>query len=706
MRFLVSITLFAGVSAAIQGAELRAWRLLEHEFVYDADTGQFYVYTPTFSTERDAETLIVDANESGTSFPASALGDHLVVDNSNDIVETIYVGRRSPTGGPFEVWELSLPENDLAWDPTSGVFRRGGPSGVPITANNSQSLGLESAAAQVSVLNLPTNDLVYDAVSGMLYASTPARAGASGSSIVPIDPVAGSIGAPVSMGSEPGTLALSDDGQNLFVSLESAFAIRVFDVPTQTPGLEFSLGSDPFFGPYLAEDIEVQPGNSGVIAVSLKFEGVSASHGGVAIYDNGVMRLNATPKTSSGNRIEFSSDPSLLYAYYNQSTEYGFRKIAVDANGATETSVHRFISGFSVDIEYADGLIYSTMGRVLEPNIPSVVGTFPEVSFARGVQIDAARALAYFLDSNEILVFDSTRFTLIDRIAIPGISGTPGSLVLYGPGMLAFRTSGDQVFLVDVGDAPTSPTITTPIAGSMLSSSTAGFTWDANGAVVDEWWLYVGSGVGNNDLFDSGSLGTTTSVTATGLPTDGRPLHVRLRYSQSGVWNFADFDYTAANIVIGASGVRAISLPTNDLIYDAVTGLLYASVPGRALGTGNSIVPIDPNTGETGTPVFVGSEPGPLALSDDGQVLYVSLDGAFAIRQLDMASQTPGLQFDVGGDPTRGPFSAEDIEVQPGSPSVVAASLQNLSVSPRHAGVAIYDNGVMRTQRDPKAYGQ
>ena len=117
-------------------------------------------------------------------------------------------------------------------------------------------------------------------------------------------------------------------------------------------------------------------------------------------------------------------------------------------------------------------------------------------------------------------------------VPIPGISGTPGSLVRYGPGKLAFRTSADQVFLVDVGDAPTSPTITTPTPGATLSSSTTGFAWNTNGALVDEWWLYVGSSVGNNDLFDSGSLGAATSVTATGLPTDGSPLHVRLRYLQ------------------------------------------------------------------------------------------------------------------------------------------------------------------------------
>ncbi len=81
-------------------------------------------------------------------------------------------------------------------------------------------------------------------------------------------------------------------------------------------------------------------------------------------------------------------------------------------------------------------------------------------------------------------------------------------------------------------------------------------------------------------------------------------------------------------------GIRAISLPANDLAFDPTSGRIYASTPGRAGAAGNSIVPIDPQTGVLGAAVFIGSEPGPLARSDDGRYLYVGLDGAFAVRRL------------------------------------------------------------------------
>src|SRR5918993_952261 len=65
--------------------------------------------------------------------------------------------------------------------------------------------------------------------------------------------------------------------------------------------------------------------------------------------------------------------------------------------------------------------------------------------------------------------------------------------------------------------------------------------------------------------------------------------------------------------------VRRIPLTANDLVYDAVSKRLYASVPSSAGAGGNTITPVDPATGVVGTPVFIGSEPGRLAVSDDGK---------------------------------------------------------------------------------------
>ena len=137
-------------------------------------------------------------------------------------------------------------------------------------------------------------------------------------------------------------------------------------------------------GPYVAEDIEVQPGDSNVIAAALKNLSVSPSHAGVAIFDNGVMRPNVTQRHTGANRIEFSNEPSLLYGS-DTGSGLDFRKIAIDANGAVEISVTRDSSFRSVDdLEYDSGLIYMTNSVVLDPDLPSVIGAFPGASFAEG----------------------------------------------------------------------------------------------------------------------------------------------------------------------------------------------------------------------------------------------------------------------------------------------------------------------------------
>jgi len=91
--------------------------------------------------------------------------------------------------------------------------------------------------------------------------------------------------------------------------------------------------------------------------------------------------------------------------------------------------------------------------------------------------------------------------------------------------------------------------ITSPAADDVLSGAADTFTWDANGVPVDEWWFYVGTTEGGRQIFDSGSLGTETSIDVTGIPTNGNPVHVRLWYRfNNRRWDFIDAVYTAATL--------------------------------------------------------------------------------------------------------------------------------------------------------------
>jgi serine protease len=298
----------------------------------------------------------------------------------------------------------------------------------------------------IVVVDLATNDIIYDPLTETIYASVPSSAGSRANSITPIDPSTGTIGSSVFIGSEPGKLAMSDDGQYLYVSLDGAAAVRRFDIASQTAGPQFSLGTDPTYGPYYVEDIEVLPGNPEAVAVSRKNLGVSPRHAGVAIYDNGVQRPDETARHTGSNVIEFSASASTLYGYNNEISLFGFRTMSVSESGVSVTDVTQgLISGYQVDIEFDAGLIYATSGRVVNPETLTLAGTYGASGL---VEPDSTIDSTFFLTENTLLAFDQDTFAPAGSLDIEGITGTPSSLIRWGGDGLAFRTSSGQVFLI------------------------------------------------------------------------------------------------------------------------------------------------------------------------------------------------------------------------------------------------------------------
>jgi hypothetical protein len=83
----------------------------------------------------------------------------------------------------------------------------------------------------------------------------------------------------------------------------------------------------------------------------------------------------------------------------------------------------------------------------------------------------------------------------------------------------------------------------------------------------------------------------------------------------------------------------------------------------------------------------------------------VALDGAAAVRRVDLAGPMADLLFSLGGSAFSGPFFVDDMQVLPGSPQSVAVARENHTSDPRHEGVAIYDNGIPRPKLTPSLIG-
>jgi hypothetical protein len=305
------------------------------------------------------------------------------------------------------------------------------------------------------IINLATNDLIYDPGTKRIYASVPGTPG----NITPIDPTTGTTGTAIPVGNGPFKLARSDNGQFLYIGFDGEPAVQRIDITTQTASLKFSLGTGSILGsPLFAEDIEVLPGTPQSIAISRKNQGFSPRHEGVAIYDNGVQRSTTTPSHTGSNVIEFSASASRLYGYNQESTEFGFRRMTVDASGVTVLDVFDsfmgdLISGVGVDIKFDGGRIYTTSGRVIDPEARTVVGTFSGVA-SLSVRPDTVLGRVFFLiptggPTVKVSAYDLNTLQLLGSENIPGVTGTPGNLIRWGSKGLAFRTTGGQVFLVE-----------------------------------------------------------------------------------------------------------------------------------------------------------------------------------------------------------------------------------------------------------------
>lgn len=118
-----------------------------------------------------------------------------------------------------------------------------------------------------------------------------------------------------------------------------------------------------------------------------------------------------------------------------------------------------------------------------------------------------------------------------------------------------------------------------------------------------------------------------------------------------------------------------VSLTANHILYDPYTRLLYASVNWAATQVaGNTIVAINPATGGFGTPVNVGSQPSSMALTSDGEFLYVNLTGSSSVGHYNMLTQSLDFSFPITMSSNSSFFTValRDIATVPGTDTSIA----------------------------------
>jgi DNA-binding beta-propeller fold protein YncE len=512
-----------------------------------------------------------------------------------------------------------------------------GPQGT-----NEHSRTVQPPRFAIQQLTLPVRDVVYSALTEKLYVSVPSSGGAYANSVVAVDPATGTLGGAISVGLDPTKMAVSNDGRSLYVGINGAHAIQRIDLTTGIAAAPFALGSNPQYGAYVADDIAVVPGKPNTVAVALANQTVSPRHEGVALYVDGMRLPDKTQRHTGPTILEFCGADNTLYGYNTESSEFGLYRLVLNDTGVRAEMLARKLGvDFDMDLACADGLLYPSSGRVTNPRTLTLVGTYRRLSFYEAaIAVDAGRERAYIFGG------DSDAF-----------SGN-GSGTLYVYQQRSFQLVETHTFQPVRGAARTL---------IQASANTLALMTRVHGD--HDGRLYL--------LHEQESATTST--------TDDKEHPELIPVAQSAQL----VPFTA----------HQFSLPASDVIYSPLTKRVYVSVTGTVGLRGNSIIPIDPQSGAVGQSIYVGSEPNRLAISDDGRFLWVGLDGAASIRQVDLVTGSVDAIYPLGRSEHFGWYYVDDLAIVPKKPDTVVVARKNRYTTVPHEGVAVYKNGAILPDR-------
>jgi uncharacterized repeat protein (TIGR01451 family) len=599
-------------------------------------------------------------------------------------------------------------------------------SADPNFANNSTAALLwiqpTNGLSNLVSLTLPVKDLEHDPIRPVLYASLGSSAGSLANAVVTIDPVNGIIGPLVPVGSDPGRLAVSSDGQFLFVALDGAGMVQKLSLPALSTVGAFGVPQNQ-----TVVRMTVCPTNSEMVAIRRSPAGETSLH--VA----GVERPN---ELSSQDLFAFQDTTGQLFGCDGFHSNVKLYQLNTDNNGLSLLAAQPGKQANSTDLQSSGGLLFFNGGMVLNPTTTRGVDLMP-VPYNSVVAADAGCGRAFYLtpvgSTWTLHAFDIGQGIEVGAVSLPALSSAPHKLLRWGTDGLATYNTNSQIVILRGLLVPTNPPVDVAVAQSVSPLVVTTNNTITLALQLTNLGPVTASGVVVTQSFSSAltnvsllaSLGTATytnrnvSWQVGNLSTDSvATLTVTGRPTQTGTLTataFANHNlndlFWGNNTAISAVNVSATStsntlllqLSARQLSYDALRDVIYASTPASNRLTGNLIAEIDPATGAMKGALAAGSEPDQISLSDDGAYLHVALDGAMGVQRFNLVSNIADLSF---GFSTNDIYYAQDLLVEPGNPNTVVASLSSYNFAAGFPSTVLaYDGGIARPNSGGPARG-
>lgn len=327
------------------------------------------------------------------------------------------------------------------------------PSSTTSTTSTTTSAPTTTAAPNnpttwtTATVPLPNKGIAFDKQRNVLLVSVDRSVPLLGNHVVEMNPRTGAIARKLLLPGGPGVIAIAADGSRAYIALVSSPTVAEVNLSSFTVTRQFTVGVDSGPSNYYVEDLEIQPGNPSVVAVT-RNEQNSTGIGGVAIFDQGVKRPRDTSALGPRvNRIAWGSTPETIYGFFNGSTSYDVSVLTVTSEGVAATKYPSVISGSKVDIEYSDGHLHATSGQVVDVSNMTRAGAYTTSGV---IEVKAADATAFFLKGSILSGHNTTTLLQKWSRSVPDISARDlvdtgiglaaagsASILLVGPGVSA-----------------------------------------------------------------------------------------------------------------------------------------------------------------------------------------------------------------------------------------------------------------------------
>jgi hypothetical protein len=575
------------------------------------------VFSPTAAGLRTG-TLTITDNQAGSPHVVQLVGNALTIYTTPSISQILAV--------PTDAMPATLQIAGNNFFPASHVLVNGSPRSTTylgetlLSANLSASDlaqpgelsvtvstsapggGLSNASiatVYTAIRNLGLLHTIYRPQNGHLYASVAAQSTSYAGQVIEIDPVTSKVVNAWTVGNGPNQLAISDDGQFLYVGLDVDKKVAQVALPAGTVNFTVGLGNDPLFPtpptPMVADALRVLPGQPHAWAVTLCGTGEPCGRG-IAVFDDAVQR----PTFISQNQLQpdvllfVGQDASSLYGTTLSVIPSAFYKFTINSSGISLSQTAQNFAGPSPGggaLDTDGTLIYVNNGQGIDPATLAIQsGGFQVPGSNPAFAVDPPASHVYFagsapLNPTSLLFYQSViqAFSLTSQQPtglIPmneGIGGdmfrwgTNGLAISGGTGMLLVQTSLTNQSapspqfsvssLAPMNIAAGNPDLALTIAGSGFTS---GDSVSANGAS-----LQVGAV-------------TPTQITTT-VPADLLSVPGDVRIAVSDTSNHMLY----LVLVVGPGPTAGVTISTNYLIFSTqIVGTSSAAQTVTILNSG------------------------------------------------------------------------------------------------------------------------